>query len=424
VAVAADDDAAAAFFSVPISSRTSQATSAKDVAAIRSIVARLATPATARPGPGMLQVAVGGPAGSAGDALDAFSSIDGKLLVVTVAVVAVILLLVYRSPLLWLLPLVSVLFAAAWSQGFAYLLAEHGFVVNGMTVGILTVLVFGAGTDYALRLLARYREELRRHDDTHRAMAVALRRSGPAIVTSGLTVILALLCLGLARLNDIAALGPACAAGIACALVAQLAVLPALLLAAGRRVFWPFVPRAGDDRDPATGPWSRVAAAIPARRRTIWIGVSALLALGALGLFSARGGVDQQNGFRGLVGSVAAQRLLAANFPAGEAAPATILVRPAAAAGAAEATARATPGVTRVSQPEDVGRADPIEATLAAPRAPTPRSTPSASSAGGWMRRSGLGRWSGARPPRTSIWPLPPHTTATCCCRSSSGSSW
>lgn len=364
VAVAANNTAA--YFPVPIASQTTQATSAKDVTAIRSIVARFATPATAKPVPGALQVAVGGPAGSAADALNAFAGIDGKLLGVTVAVVAVILLLVYRSPLLWLIPLISVLFAAGWSQGFAYLLAEHGFVVNGMTVGILTVLVFGAGTDYGLLLLARYREELRRHDDTHQAMAMALRRAGPAIATSGLTVILALLCLSLARLNDIAALGPACAGGIVCALIAQLVVLPALLLVCGRPVFWPMVPQNGNDRHTATGLWSRVAAWIPPRRRFIWIGLSAFLALGALGLLSYRGGVNQQNGFRGTVGSVQAQRLLAASFPAGEAAPATILVRPAADAGTAESTARSTPGVTRVSEPENVGKAELIDATLAA----------------------------------------------------------
>ena len=366
-AVAVADTNAAAYFSVPISSQTTQAQSATDVTAIRSIVARYATPATASPGPDALRVAVGGPAGSAADALNAFAGIDGKLLGVTVAVVAIILLLVYRSPVLWLVPLVSVVFAAGWSQGFAYLLAEHGFVVNGMTVGILTVLVFGAGTDYALLLLARYREELRRHDDTHQAMAVALRRAGPAIGTSGLTVIFALICLDLARLNDIAALGPACAAGIFCALVAQLVLLPTLLLAVGRPAFWPFVPHTGGGPRQATGLWARVAAWIPTRRRTIWISVTALLALGALGLVSYRGGVNQQNGFRGTVGSVEAQKLLAANFPAGDAAPATILVRPASAVGTVEATARSSPGIAQLSAPERVGKAELIEAILAAP---------------------------------------------------------
>jgi RND superfamily putative drug exporter len=361
-------DRRAAYFVLAIAAHTTAATSANDVVAMRRILARFATPATRSAAGRSLSVAVGGPAGAAADALNAFSGIDGKLLAVTIAVVALILLLVYRSPLLWLVPLVSVLFAAGWSQGLAYLLAKGGFVINGMTVGILTVLVFGAGTDYALLLLARYREELREHERPSDAMAVALRRCGPAILASGVTVMLALICLLLARLNDIAALGPACAGGILCALVAQLVLLPALLLVLGRRVFWPFVPRPGGQPERLTGIWVKIAEAIPGRRRVIWITLSAVLAAGALGLIAYRGGVSQQNGFRGRVGSVAAQQILDANFAGGTAAPVEILVRPAAAASAA-AAARGTAGVKFVSAPVLVGGAVLIDATLAS--APT-----------------------------------------------------
>jgi len=345
----------AASFSVPIASRTAQATVVKDVKAIRAVVDRDATAAAANPTPGALRVAVGGPAGSAADAANAFSGIDGKLLGVTVLIVALLLLLIYRSPILWLLPLISVIVAAGWSQGFAYALAKGGFIVNGMTVGILTVLVFGAGTDYALLLVARYREELRRHDDHHEAMAVALRRAGPAIATSGLTVIFALLCLLVARLNDIAALGPACAAGIFCALVAQVVFLPALLVVAGRRVFWPLIPRNGDNVPEESGLWGGFGRWLLRHRRRVWVGLSVLLAIFCLGLFAYRGGVNQENGFRGKVGSVEAQKLLAANFPAGSAAPATVLVAPAAKTEAAEAAARHTPGVASVSPAVPLG---------------------------------------------------------------------
>lgn len=366
-AVVVAPDHKAAYFSVPIASQIAETIVAKDVTAIRAIVARSATPATADPAPGALRVAVGGPAGSAADALNAFSGIDSKLLGVTVAVVAIILLLVYRSPLLWLLPLVSVVVAAGWSEGFAYLLAKSGFVVNGMTVGILVVLVFGAGTDYALLLLARYREELARHDDAHEAMAVALHRAAPAIATSGVTVIFALLCLTLARLNDIAALGPACAAGILCALVAQLVFLPALLLACGRRVFWPFVPRHGDGAaGERRGLWARFGEWIPTHRRLIWGSIAVVLVVCSLGLVSYRGGVNQQTGFRGVVGSVKAQGLLAANFSAGVAAPTTILVRPVSAVGVAVATARRTPGVVSVAAPFAVGSAQVVDVILGA----------------------------------------------------------
>jgi RND superfamily putative drug exporter len=355
----------AASFSVPITSRSAQATVAKDVKAIRAVVGRDATAATANPAPGALRVAVGGPAGSAADAANAFSGIDGKLLVVTVLIVAFLLLLTYRSPLLWLLPLISVILAAGWSQGFAYALAKAGFIVSGMTVGILTVLVFGAGTDYALLLVARYREELRRHEDHHEAMAAALRRAGPAIATSGLTVIFALLCLLVARLNDIAALGPACAAGIFCALVAQLVFLPALLLVVGRRAFWPLIPRNGDHVPEESGLWGGFGRWLLCHRRPVWVSLSVLLGIFCLGLFAYRGGVNQENGFRGEVGSVEAQRLLAANFPAGSSAPATVLVAPADKAGPAEAAARHTPGVASVSPAIPLGAKEAFNVTLA-----------------------------------------------------------
>src|SRR5579875_685498 len=354
----------AALFSVPIASAAGQHAVAADVKAIRAEVARDALPATADGPPEALRVAVGGPAGSAADAVDAFAGIDSRLLLVTVTIVALLLLVIYRSPLLWLLPLVSVGLAAGWSQGLAYGLARGGFVVNGMTVGILTVLVFGAGTDYALLLTARYREELRRHADRHEAMAVALRRAGPAIAVSALTVIAALLYLLAARLNDIAALGPACAGGIACALAAQLLVLPALLLAAGRRVFWPFVPRAGDEVPEESGLFGRLGRRLARRPRPVWAGVSLVLAVCCIGLLAYRGGVSQQNGFRGTAGSVAAQQILDTGFPAGSAAPATVLVRPPSSTGAALAAARGTPGVASVSAPARLGAAETFTVTL------------------------------------------------------------
>jgi RND superfamily putative drug exporter len=207
-------------------------------------------------------------------------------------------------------------------------------------------------------------------------MAVALRRAGSVIAVSALTVILALLCLLAARLNDIAALGPACAGGIVCALAAQLVVLPALLLAAGRRVFWPFVPRAGDEVPEESGVFSRLGQRLARRPRPVWAAVSVLLALCCIGLLAYRGGVSQQNGFRGSVGSVAAQQILDASFPAGSAAPATVLVQPPAETGQALAAARGTPGVASVSAPVRLGGAETFTVTLAAgPASPAARQT-------------------------------------------------
>ena len=172
-----------------------------------------------------------GPVGVNADFAEAFEGIDGTLLYSALAVVIVILLFTYRSPILWLLPVISAGVALTAAQAVIYLLAKNDVLtVNGQTQGILTVLVFGAGTDYALLLVARYREELRRHEDRHEAMGIALHRAGPAIFASGATVIVGMLCLLLAQMNSTASMGPALAIGVAVGLLAMLTLLPALLV--------------------------------------------------------------------------------------------------------------------------------------------------------------------------------------------------
>ena len=156
-----------------------------------------------------------------------------------------LLLITYRSPVLWLMPVLSAGVALATAQGLIYLLARHGLTVNAQSAGILLVLVFGAGTDYALLLTARYREELRRHEDRHEAMAVALRRAGPAIIASAGTVIVSLLTLTIAELASTASLGPVLAIGVGVALLAMMTLLPALLVIFGRWLFWPVSPPTG-----------------------------------------------------------------------------------------------------------------------------------------------------------------------------------
>ena len=194
-----------------------------------------------------LQTAVTGPAGFSADAIKVFEGINSTLLLATAGLVFLLLILIYRSPVFWILPLLAVAFAEITVRAIGYGLASAGVVVNGQTAGILLVLVFGAGTDYALLLVARYREELRRHEDKHEAMGLALRRAGPAILASGVTNICALLVLALAQVNGTAGLGPVGAMGVAVAMVAMLTVLPALLTIGGRRAFWPFVPRFSED---------------------------------------------------------------------------------------------------------------------------------------------------------------------------------
>ncbi|HEY7121352.1 MAG TPA: MMPL family transporter, partial [Solirubrobacterales bacterium] len=186
-----------------------------------------------------MNVYVSGGVGFSTDAHDVFANIDSKLLFATVALVLVLLGAIYRSVLIAITPLIVVFFAYTLAQAFVYLLAESGATVSSNATGILIVLMFGVGTDYCLLLTSRYREELRRTEDKHDAMARAVRRAGPAIFASGMTVALAMLVLVLADNKGTSSLGPVFAIGVACALVAGLTLLPTLLTIFGRRGFWP-----------------------------------------------------------------------------------------------------------------------------------------------------------------------------------------
>jgi putative drug exporter of the RND superfamily len=191
---------------------------------------------------GDLEVKVTGGAGFSADAIEVFEGINGTLLLAAVSLVIFLLIVIYRSPMFFLIPLIAVIFAELLSRSVGYGLTELGVTVNGQSSSIMSVLVLGAGTDYALLLVSRYREELHHTVDRHEAMRTALASAGPAIFASAATVVAALLCLMLARVNGTAGLGPIAAMGIACAALSMLTLLPALLTIFGRRAFWPFVP--------------------------------------------------------------------------------------------------------------------------------------------------------------------------------------
>jgi RND superfamily putative drug exporter len=323
--------------------------------------------------PAGLQTALTGSAGAVDDIFDAFEGMDVALLMVTGAVVILLLLVTYRSPVLWLIPLLSVAMASQLASAAVYLLARHGgLTVDFQGQSVLTALVFGVGVDYALLLVARYREELRRHRDRHEAMAVALRRSFPAVLASAATVTVGLLCLLAALLPSTRGLGPVGAVGVAAALVAMTTLLPALLVLCGRWLFWPFVPRyapsaVGHDVAADHGLWGRVARGVGRRPRPIWIGsVGVLLAL-TVGIGNLSIGLPADETFTKEVGSVTGQRLIERHYPGGASAPADILVT----AGTADqvvAAARRVEGVAEVHQPERSadGRWARIEAVLAA----------------------------------------------------------
>jgi putative drug exporter of the RND superfamily len=315
-----------------------------------------------------MAVHITGPLGTAADSSDAFGGLDSTLLLAALTVVIVLLLLTYRSPVLWLLPVISAGVALVASQAVIYLLARNaGLTVNAQSAGILSVLVFGAGTDYALLLTARYREELRRHADRHEAMAIALRRAGPAIIASGVTVILALLALMAAELNSTSGLGPVLAIGVGVALLAMLTLLPALLVTCGRWVFWPARPAFGSPEPTSRGAWARIGRAIALRPRVTWVATAVVLGVMALGLTGLKAsGLSNADSFRGTPDSVAGGEVVARPFPAGAGQPVVVIGSQAAGPQLAAAL-REVPGITGVTQPREVAGHAYLEGTLTAP---------------------------------------------------------
>jgi RND superfamily putative drug exporter len=318
------------------------------VAALRDQVPKLTSGA---------EVHVTGPAAFAADLTAAFGGIDGILLLVTLGAVLVILLLVYRSVILPLLVLLSSVAGLSLAGFVVYHLARDGhLVVNGQSQGILFILVVGAGTDYGLLLVSRFREELRQSPSTVTALRAAWRACLGPIVASAGTVTLGLLCLLVADLNSLRSLGPVGAIGIGSALLAALTFLPALLLL-GRWVFWPRVPRAvhtgqttGDDQEPRhaarrPGAWQRLAAAVEKRPRRIWVVVALILCAGAAALPTLQAsGTRDADVLLGRPDSVVGQEIASARFAAGGAEPISV-VAPADRADDVAEQAKRAPGV-------------------------------------------------------------------------------
>src|SRR3954452_4613064 len=208
---------------------------------------------------GGLEVKITGGAGYSADAIKVFEGLNGTLLLAAVTLVIVLLILIYRSPIFLFVPLTAVIFAELLARSLGYGLSELGVTINSQSSSIMSVLVLGAGTDYALLIVARYREELHTRLDRHEAMAAAMSSAGPAVLASAATVIAALLCLMIAKVNGTSGMGPIAAMGVACAALSMLTLLPALLTICGRRAFWPFVPHTSETTPSTEGipAWSQ-----------------------------------------------------------------------------------------------------------------------------------------------------------------------
>ncbi len=282
--------------------------------------------------PAGLEVWITGPAGFTADLVSAFAGIDGLLLLVALAAVFVILLIVYRSPLLPILVLGTAVFSLCLAILAVWWLAKAEIVqINGQVQGILFILVIGAATDYALLYVSRYREALRDSERRWDATWTALRGSVEPIVASGGTVIVGLLCLLLSDLNSNKALGPVAAIGIVCALLGALTLLPALLLAAGRTAYWPLRPKYGSAHpavtgDTARGLWPRVGRLISRHARPVWIISTVVLLAAGVGLLQLRAdGVAQSELVLGASPARDGQQVLGEHFPGGSGSPAVVV---------------------------------------------------------------------------------------------------
>ncbi|SCX43030.1 putative drug exporter of the RND superfamily [Klenkia marina] len=300
---------------------------------------------------------VAGPAATTADLVSAFGGIDGTLLLVAGVAVLLILLVVYRSPVLPFFVLLTAGLALTTASLVVYLLADAGVVdLDGQGQGILSILVVGAATDYSLLLVARYREELRRHDDRFDAMRTAWRQTLEPVLASAGTVVLGLLCLLLADIGPTRGLGPVAAVGIVSAVLAAMTFLPALLVLPGRTssgehgrwMFWPSVPHVGSVGPESTGVWAKVASLVG--RRTVAVGVLSALFLLVLAAFAPTlpsDGVSQSDTFRDRVESVVGGEALARHFPAGSGSP-TLVVAPEADLDAVTTAVEGADGVSRV----------------------------------------------------------------------------
>jgi len=292
---------------------------------------------------------VTGPGGIFADLFDAFGSIDTTLLRTTLTVVAIILILVYRSPILWVIPLFTAAIALGLGTMVVYYLAKADIVdLNGQTQGILDVLVLGAATDYALLLISRYREELHHHKSRFDAMRIALRGVIEPILASGSTVIAGLMVLLLSDLSSNRGLGPIGSIGIASAMLAALTLLPSLLILVGRWVFWPRIPKFDHADEKLSGFWSKVGGLVDRRPKSIWITTAAgLVIFAAFTPTLNTAGLSQTDAFTTRTDSVIGLEKLGEHFPSGEGSPVEIVV-PSADISTVSAAVAAIPNVASV----------------------------------------------------------------------------
>ena len=312
------DDNTTAVVTIPMDEIDDVDERAERVAEIRTLIGEETLPG--------VEPYVTGPEGFQVDLAGVFAGADFTLLLATVLIVIVLLLVTYRSPILWIVPLLVVGTADGMAgQIGRNVAAFFNITADGSITGILSVLVFGAGTNYALLLIARYKEELLLIEDRHEAMTRAVKGAGPAILASGGTVALALLTLSFAELGGNRALGLVCASGIVVAMIAALGVLPAAIVVFGRGLFWPFVPKFGVVNKSETGWWAKLGKGVSRRPVTVAILGIALLGGLTVGSTGITIGIPETEQFRVKPEAVTGIEVLGEAFPAGASAPTQVI---------------------------------------------------------------------------------------------------
>ncbi len=312
------DDNTTAVVTIPMDEIDDVDERAERVAEIRTLIGEETLPG--------VEAYVTGPEGFQVDLAGVFAGADFTLLLATVLIVIVLLLVTYRSPILWIVPLLVVGTADGMAgQIGRNVAAFFNITADGSITGILSVLVFGAGTNYALLLIARYKEELLLIEDRHEAMTRAVKGAGPAILASGGTVALALLTLSFAELGGNRALGLVCASGIVVAMIAALGVLPAAIVVFGRGLFWPFVPKFGGVNKSETGWWAKLGKGVSRRPVTVAILGIALLGGLTVGSTGITIGIPETEQFRVKPEAVTGIEVLGEAFPAGASAPTQVI---------------------------------------------------------------------------------------------------
>lgn len=353
----------AAFIVVPLKRTDDGTVLANQVAEVKKVATESL--------PSGITTEITGEAGFTVDLQNVFKGADVTLLLVTALVVAFLLIITYRSPSLFLVPLIVIGLATQVASALSALILPHvGLTFDAATSGILSVLVFGAGTDYSLLLISRYRDELSNFEDRHEAMRAALLETWRAVASSGATVALSLLALVLATIPSTRSLGLACAIGVVVAVVAALVLLPAALSLFGRGIFWPATPRLGQPKDHSKGYFGRLGRGVQHRPWVATVLSVVVLGLLSIGVTQMHLGLSQSQAFRNTPESVRGQITLAKAFPAGTTAPVVVIAN-ADSSTQVIGVVTAVPGVVSARETVSNGARTEIDAVItAAPDTP------------------------------------------------------